>query len=80
MAQSRFRFSEGGDNVLERLVEIFGETIVLSEGLTVNTEVFASLFSDCEDVSCAELLRVDTEKDYGYAPYIEQWKEQGLIE
>ena len=66
--------------MLERLVEIFGETMVLSEGLVVDTEVFANLFRDCKEVSYAELFQVDIEKGYGYAPYIEQWKEKGLIE
>ena len=66
--------------MLEQLVEIFGETIVLSESLSVSAEVFAELFVSCSGLTYAELKRVDEEKGYCYSPYIEYWKEQGLIE
>ena len=62
-----------------KLKEIFGDVIILEEGLTVSTDILAKLFIGCTDVNFDELKRVDEENSYGYSIYIDRWKQQGLI-
>ena len=66
--------------MLEQVIEKFGSLIVLEKNMTVEAEVFSQLFAECENLSYDELVRVDRSRGYGYYPYIERWREQGLIE
>ena len=66
--------------MLEKTKELFGGSIELDEGLFVSAEKFAELFSEAEEFSYVELMRVEEENDYGYKKYIEEWKKEGLIE
>ena len=66
--------------MLDQIIEKLGMVIHLDKNLVVDAERFAALFSECQNLTYAELKRVDEEKGYGYGPYIEKWKEQGLIE
>ena len=66
-------------NVVD-VFDLFGDVITLDTNLTVSAETFAKLFKDANQLSYAELIRIDDEKKYGYAPYIQKWKDDGLIE
>ena len=66
--------------MITKLNEIFGGRIKLTNSMTVKTDKFSELFSDANELTYDELMRVEEENDYGYEKYIEEWKSEGLIE
>ena len=66
--------------MLEQLKMIFGDSIPLKNHGFVDVEKFSNLFSEVEQISYEELIRVNNKNDYAYSQYIEDWREKGLIE
>ena len=62
--------------------ELFGvfETIHIRKNITVNVEDFARLFADAsENPTYDELVNIDIENGYGYKPFFDKCKEEGLL-
>ena len=68
------------ESLVKSLEEIFGNKIDLDTGLFVSIENLANYFIGIEELTYNELMKIENENNYGYAEYILQWKEKGLIE
>ena len=64
----------------EKIKDIFGDVIYLNDNMFILAENFSELFSDSEDFSYDELMRVEKENNFGYKKHIEKWEKEGLIE
>lgn len=66
------------DKLLDKLHEHFGEYIRLEPGLSVEANALANLFAGAS-WTYESMMSVEQARGYGYAKYIEQWRNEGIL-